>query len=95
MEHFSALVPLTPRISTSWVQKVLREMVINPPKKWPTLEAKGTLIKYRPVCAVTPIRRASTIAGLDRWTGLEWNGMDWTGLDWSGLEWAAQSDSRM
>ena len=32
--------------------------------------------------------RASTIAGLDWWTGLvDWTGLDWTGLDWTGLDW--------
>ena len=36
---------------------------------------------------------ASTIAGLDwwtgpvDWTGLDWTGLDWTGMDWTGLEW--------
>ena len=33
------------------------------------------------------LNRASTIAGLDWWTGLvDWTGLDWTGLEWTGLK---------
>ena len=53
--HFGALWPVTPRVDIKWIQKILREMVINPPKEWPTLEPRNTLMKYRPVKPVAQV----------------------------------------
>ena len=73
--HFSSLWPLTPRVNLQWLQRVLRDMVINPPKEWPPLQPRGTLMKYRsttkkPVCPVTPLNPQQAI--LDHSTSILW-----------------------
>ena len=74
--HFSSLWPLTPRVNLQWLQKVLRDMVVNPPKEWPPLQPRGTLMKYRPitkkpVCPVTPTTNHQQ-ATLDHSTSILW-----------------------
>ena len=59
-KHFASLWPITPsyRVDIKWIQKILREMVINKPTQWPTLQPKLSLMKYRPpkrpIAAVSP-----------------------------------------